>query len=182
MATVLELFGRCVCGCGRKTYPGRPGGVPRKHYPGHGGRLKTELCAVKTCKRPTERDIYCNAHYLRVRTHGDPQEGRPITVRKGSYIDNRGYVRIPANGHPNGHKNGSMLEHIKVMAEAIGRPLFPDETVHHKNGVRHDNRPENLELWSGRHPKGARVVDQIRWAKAVLARYGEDESTWLNFL
>lgn len=57
------------------------------------------------------------------------------------------------------HKNGTLRhqvpEHRLVIAHALGRPLRKDETVHHRNGVRTDNRLENLELWQGRHPKGA---------------------------
>jgi hypothetical protein len=85
---------------------------------------------------------------------------------------NGGYVRAHAPDHPASSSRGTILEHRLVMEAQIGRFLEPHETVHHKNGIRYDNRPENLELWSGNHPPGARVIDQISWAREVLKTYG----------
>jgi hypothetical protein len=57
------------------------------------------------------------------------------------------------------------------MEEMIGRRLFPDEDVHHRNGQRRDNRPENLELWSHSQPRGQRVEDKVAWAVDLIGRY-----------
>jgi hypothetical protein len=57
------------------------------------------------------------------------------------------------------------------MEEALGRRLSRHEHVHHRNGVKKDNRLENLELWTTRHPPGQRVTDMVAWAKELLATY-----------
>ena len=57
-----------------------------------------------------------------------------------------------------------------VMAKHLGRPLRAGETVHHRNGVRTDNRIENLELWLTQ-PAGQRVTDLLGRAREIVAEY-----------
>ena len=72
-----------------------------------------------------------------------------------------GYVLIFKPDHPDcqGNTRTYVLEHRLVMEEKLGRYLERHERVHHINGVRDDNRPENLELWASGHPAGQRAED-----------------------
>lgn len=97
-----------------------------------------------------------------------------IHRERGGVQNEDGYVKIRYPEHPRAKATGYVLEHILVMEEMIGRRLTEDETVHHKNGVRHDNRPENLELWASNHPSGQRVEDLVEWAIDLLRKYKPD--------
>jgi hypothetical protein len=82
------------------------------------------------------------------------------TSRKSS----AGYtlIKVPAD-YPDVDRTGWAFEHRYIMGQQLGRALRPDERVHHKNGIRSDNRLENLELWTvpQKDPAGQRFKDLI---------------------
>lgn len=64
----------------------------------------------------------------------------------------RGYVLVYIPNHPRAVGN-HVWEHVLVMEKHLGRYLWPNEKIHHRNGIKNDNRLENLEIiWQP--PKG----------------------------
>jgi hypothetical protein len=88
----------------------------------------------------------------------------------GRIFHKAGYVMLKTPPDPSGTSR-YVFEHVLVMEDKLGRRLLEGENVHHINGVKDDNRIENLELWTKPQPSGVRVADAIAWAKQVLATY-----------
>lgn len=88
------------------------------------------------------------------------------------HIKRHGYVWISVPSLVTGKKH-AIMEHRWVMSQHLRRALFPEETVHHINGNRQDNRLENLELFTSRHGTGQRITDQIAFAIEMVRLYPE---------
>ncbi len=75
--------------------------------------------------------------------------------RGGRRIDSDGYVQIYTPDHPNRTVRNEVPEHRLIIEKHLGRYLKPEEVMHHKNGIKDDNRIENLELHdsNGSHAK-----------------------------
>jgi hypothetical protein len=120
-------------------------------------------CSVEDCNTKHFGLGYCKKHWRRLKKTGTTES--PFGKPKKS---TNGYIYINHKGKYN------YSYHRMVMEEHLGRDLLPEETVHHKNGIRDDNRIENLELWAGMQPKGQRVEDLVSFAKEILEKYDKE--------
>ena len=98
---------------------------------------------------------------MRVRVSGEAGPPELLRGPTGSgYKHPNGYISVSRNGK-------QQLQHRLVMADHLGRDLYPHEYVHHKNGVRDDNRIENLEIFAT--TPGQRVEDLVAFVAEFYA-------------
>ena len=119
-------------------------------------------CGKPFPRRPSHRQIFCSYQCVGnyVVKSGSRIGKSAANWQGGRHLDREGYVWIlVGREYPRAIQRGNgwyIKEHRKVMAEILGRSLQPWEQVHHINGLRDDNRPENLELWTRPQPAGIR--------------------------
>lgn len=146
--------------------------IPRRKF------TKGKICEIENCHEPVESLGLCELHYERLRTGRDVHAPKPkpklkrdlellndkIRIFELPWRDHDGYKALNAFGK-------MLMQHRVIWELHNGRKLEAFENIHHKNGIRDDNRIENLELWTKPQPCGQRPEDLIAW---VLEHYREE--------
>lgn len=163
---LVRVFKWGMCEVHRdRVRKGIPMDAPRRVKNRTTNRPGVDPCTVEGCTRkvfngPTG---LCSMHHTRLKTRGEAGQAEPLrTGLKVTvwHVDKFGYVRRRYSRNGKGYWE---TQHRVVMEGMLGRPLQRWENVHHINGIRHDNRPENLELWVKAQPAGQRAEDLARW-------------------
>lgn len=144
------------------------------------GKRPTRPCSVDGCDRHAQSVGYCWFHYQKLRRYGDPlHETQQRTGRRFE----RGYVALWRPDHPASRDDGYVLEHRMLWWDTHG-PIPDGWQIHHINGIKDDNRLENLValtneahqavhaaeaesvvnqfgVWPRRAPRPAKVLDRV---------------------
>jgi len=123
--------------------------------------MKCKACSdetyVKTTKKGTIINYtHCKKHTYDIFRESARKSAKTRSERVGDrYEDKNGYVIIRDS------LGRAVAEHRVVMEKKLNRTLLKWESVHHINGIRNDNHPDNLELWVGGVRYGQRAKDLV---------------------
>lgn len=132
-------------------------------------RKIADFCTVPGCGGKHSGRGFCAFHYQRHVKNIDFDRPKKRYIAAKSFEDVYWYTNN--HGYIVGNLNAKLVQQHRVIWEMHhGRKLKPFENIHHKNGIRTDNRIENLELWTKSQPSGQRPEDLVDW---VLEHYRE---------
>lgn len=145
------------------------------------GMSSTEIAPVLKCGATTVRRVLAKNGGLRKRGASTKnRRGQNAPRWQGGRVKSAGgYVLVHMPGHPMAWKSGYVAEHRLVASAALGRPVRSDEDVHHINGIKDDNSPDNLfAMNKADHRKThAEVVRELMRLRKLLTAMGASGAT-----
>ena len=138
-------------------------------------RYYSEFCQIEGCESKRKHLGFCAMHMHRKKRRIDLNKiknGMALPDLIPIEILDQLHFSISKGGYLVSQRNSRrIIQHRAVWEAHNGRKLEKFENIHHINGIRHDNRIENLELWTRPQPSGQRPEDLVAW---VIEHYRED--------